>query len=66
MRYKGDGSMENLTEQEIQIAIDVLNIMIQQERDPERLGILVTEREELELLLQDKRSEEFALSSASY
>lgn len=58
--------MENLTEQEIQIAIDVLNIMIQQERDPERLGILVTEREELELLLQDKRSEEFALSSASY
>lgn len=66
MQYEGDGNMENLTEQEIQIAIDVLNIMIQQERDPERLGILVTEREELELLLQDKRSEEFALSSASY
>lgn len=58
--------MSNLTEQEIEIAIDSLNIMIQKEQDPEIIQLLVSQREELEAILRDRRSEEFALSSASY
>lgn len=56
--------MENLTEREIEIAIDVLNLMIKNEQDPERVGILVMQREELQVLLKDKQSEEFAALSA--